>query len=169
MPLRVLSLAHRVVHRLSGGRIGSLHPGAQAPRGRTLQIITKVHRRLYLWTGGIVGANAGGLPTLLLTTRGRKTGSARTVPLPYFAHPEGYVVVASFAGGPKNPAWYGNLVTEPNVEVQIRTRRFAALASAADRNQRATIWPRIVAAAPMYADYQQQAPREIPVVVLRPQ
>ena len=164
----MISLGHRVVHRLSGGRLGSLHPGAQAPRGRALRIITKVHRRLYLWTDGIVGANAGGLPTLLLTTRGRRTGAARTVPLPYFSHPEGYVVVASFAGGPRNPAWYGNLIAEPHVEVQIRTRRFAALASAAGPDQRATIWSSIVATAPMYADYQRLAPREIPLVVLRP-
>jgi deazaflavin-dependent oxidoreductase (nitroreductase family) len=165
--LRLLSLGHRLVHRLSGGRFGSLDPGAQAPSGRALQLITAAHLRVYRWTGGLIGGEAGGLPTLLLTTTGRKTGMARTVPLPYFAHPEGVVVVASFAGNPKNPAWYENLAANPDVEVQIKARRFRAVASAAGPDERPAIWARVVAAGPMYADYQKVTPREIPVVVLR--
>jgi deazaflavin-dependent oxidoreductase (nitroreductase family) len=165
--LRLLSLGHRVVHRLSGGRFGSLEPGAQAPRGRALQIITAVHLRVYRWTGGLVGGDAGGLPTLLLTTTGRKTGLARTVPLPYFPHPEGFAVVASFAGNPKHPAWYENLVAGPDVEVQVKARRFHAVATPAGPDERPAIWARIVAVAPMYADYQEITPREIPVIVLR--
>jgi deazaflavin-dependent oxidoreductase (nitroreductase family) len=167
MPLRLLSLAHRVIHRLSGGRLGSLEPAKQAPRGRALKLITSVHRRLYRLTNGLLGSNAGGLATLLLTTKGRKTGVPRTVPLPYFPHPEGVAVVGSFAGGPKHPAWYENLVLDPDVEVQIKARRFRAVATPAGPDERPAIWSSIVAAAPMYADYQKIAPRQIPVVILR--
>ena len=156
------------MHRLSGGRLGSLELGKAAPRGRVLAIITAVHRRVYRWTGGIVGANAGGLATLLLTTTGRRTGKPRTVPLPYFPHPEGYAVVASFAGAPKNPAWYDNLVADPEVEVQVKARRVRAIARPAGPAERPAIWASIVAAAANYGDYQALTPREIPVVILRP-
>src|SRR5262249_11251842 len=97
-----------------------------------------------------------------------KTGLARTVPLPYFSHPEGYAVVASFAGNPRHPAWYDNLVAHPEVEVQVKARRFRAIATPAGPDERPALWDRIVAEAPMYADYQRVTPREIPVVVLRP-
>jgi deazaflavin-dependent oxidoreductase (nitroreductase family) len=167
-PLRILALGQRVAHRLSGGRIGSLEPAMSAPRGRALRIITAVHRRLYQWTGGVLGSNLAGLPTLLLTTKGRKTGLPRTVPLPYFPHPEGYAVVASFAGAPTNPAWYENLVAHPEVEVQVEARRFRAVAKPAAAAERPTLWAGIVATAPQYADYQKVTEREIPVVVLRP-
>jgi deazaflavin-dependent oxidoreductase (nitroreductase family) len=165
--LRLLAFGQRLAHRLSGGRIGSLDPGAAAPRGRALQIITAVHLRLYRWTGGIVGGDAGGLATLLLTTTGRRTGQARTVPLPYFTHADGWAIVASFAGSPKNPAWYENLVSNPDVHVQIKRRRFAAVARPAAPGERPAIWADIVARAPWYAEYQLRTDREIPVVILR--
>lgn len=165
--LRLLALGQRLAHRVSGGRVGSLDAAAAAPRGRALQIITALHRRLYRWTGGIVGGDSGGLATLLLTTTGRRTGQARTVPLPYFPHGDGWAVVASFAGSPKNPAWYENLVANPDVHVQIKRRRFAAVARPAGSDERPAIWSSIVARAPMYADYQSTTEREIPVVILR--
>ena len=167
LQLRLLGLGQRIAHRLSGGRIGSLDPAAAAPRGEALRLITAVHRRLYRWTGGLVGDSAGGLTTLLLTTTGRKTGLERTVPLPYFAHPEGLAVVASFAGNPKNPAWYENLVANPDVFVQVKRRRYRAVATPLGPEERPAAWARIVAAAPMYADYQRATEREIPVVLLR--
>jgi deazaflavin-dependent oxidoreductase (nitroreductase family) len=168
LPLRFLAFGMRAAHRLSGGRFGSLEPGSAAPRGRVLAIITAVHRRLYRSTDGILGATTAGRATLLLTTTGRKTGKARTVPLPYFPHPEGYAVVASFAGGPKNPAWYDNLVAHPDVEVQVKARRFRATARPAGPAERPAIWSSIVAAAANYGDYEALTPREIPVVILRP-
>ena len=89
------------------------------------------------------------------------------MPLPYFPHPEGFAVVASFAGGPKNPAWYDNLIEHPEVEVQIKARRFRAIATTAGPDERPAIWARIVAEAPLYADYPKITTREIPVVILR--
>lgn len=166
--LRALAFGSRSLHRLSGGRIGSLEAGHTAPRGRFLQAITAVHRRLYALTGGLLGSDVGGLATLLLTTTGRKTGLQRTVPLPHFPHPEGFVVVASFSGSPKNPAWYENLVANPEVNVQVEARRFSAVARVVSGEERAALWRNIVARAPMYADYQRVTEREIPLVVLRP-
>jgi deazaflavin-dependent oxidoreductase (nitroreductase family) len=165
--LRLLGLGSRLAHRVSGGRVGSLEPGKQAPKGRSLQIITAVHRRLYRWTGGLVGSDVGGLSTLLLTTTGRKTGQLRTVPLPYFPHAEGWIVIASYAGNPENPAWYGNLVAKPEVTVQVKSRTFQATARTAIAEERRALWAEINALTPIYADYQASTAREIPLVVLR--
>jgi deazaflavin-dependent oxidoreductase (nitroreductase family) len=77
------------------------------------------------------------------------------------------VVVASYAGGPRNPAWYDNLVAQPEVELQIRGRRVRATAAAASPSERPEIWSRLLANAPMYEDYQRVTEREIPLVVLR--
>ncbi len=165
--MRLLSVVHQVVYRASGGRLGSLDRGRQTPTGWTLRLITAVHGRVYRWTGGAVGSRFVGLPNLLLTTTGRKTGLARTVPLPYLSHPEGFALVASFAGNPKNPAWFENLAVHPEVEVQVGPRRFRARATPASAEERAALWPRIVAEAPMYADYQKLTTRVIPVVILR--
>ena len=164
--LRALAFAHRVAHRLSGGRLGSLEAGAVAPKGAVLKAITRLHRKLYRLTGGIIGGKAGGLPTLLLTTRGRKSGAERVVPLPYFEHDGVVMVVASFAGNPKHPEWYLNLLAEPEVHVQIGFQRRRARAVVASEVERSQIWPGIVAQAPMYADYQRITERTIPVVLL---
>jgi deazaflavin-dependent oxidoreductase (nitroreductase family) len=166
--LRILSAGNRVIHRLSGGRLGSLEAGNHAPRGRALKLITSLHLRLYRWTGGIIGGDAGGLATLLLTTVGRKTGQARTVPLPYFPFGDAFVVVASFAGNPKHPAWYQNLVATPDVAVQIKRRKIRGRARTANADERRTLWPAVTASAPMYADYQRVTGREIPLVILEP-
>lgn len=166
--LRLLSDVHHVVHRLSGGRLGTLDRARQTPTGRTLRVITALHRRVYRWTGGAVGSRIVGLPALLLTTTGRKTGLARTVPLPYLPHPDGVMVVASFSGNPKNPAWYDNLVAHPDVEVQIEQRRFRARATPASADERPALWSKLLAVAPFYADYETLTTRTIPIVVLRP-
>lgn len=171
LTLQLISLGHRVAHRLSGGRVGSLDPAMQAPRGRALRVITRVHRGLYRLTGGIIGGNAGGLATLLLTTTGRKSGLERTVPLPYFPAPPGYgdavLVIASFAANPKHPEWYQNLVANPDVSVQIGFRRYRTQAEIASNEERREIWPWVTARAPMYAEYQQATERTIPVVLLK--
>jgi F420H(2)-dependent quinone reductase len=163
----LLGVAHRLVHRLSGGRMGKLDRAEQTPTGATLRLITALHRRLYLWSGGRLGTRIIGLPNLLLTTTGRKTGLPRTVPLPYLPHPEGVMVVASFAGNPQNPAWYENLVARPDVEVQIGPRRYRARATPASPAERPALWSRVLARAPFYGDYEKLTTRVIPIVVLR--
>jgi deazaflavin-dependent oxidoreductase (nitroreductase family) len=163
----LLAAAQRTAHLATAGRLGSLDIAAAAPRGRLLAAITAVHRKLYAWTGGIIGGNSGGMPTLLLTTTGRKSGLARTVPLPFFPHPEGWAVVGSFAGSEKHPAWFQNLAANGNVRVQIMRRKVEAVARTLGPTERARIWADIIARAPMYGEYQTRTTREIPVVVLR--
>jgi deazaflavin-dependent oxidoreductase (nitroreductase family) len=148
------------------------------PSGRTLAWITKTHLRLYEWSGGRIG---GALPqlsegrsgsplrlmrVLLLTTRGRKTGLPRTVPLPYFRLEGREVVVASFAGGEKNPAWYVNLCATPEVSVRMGRERFTARAVALSGETRERCWRLLVESWPRYATYQAKTDREIPLVEL---
>src|SRR4029077_3092340 len=105
----------------------------------------------------------------LLTTTGRKSGQQHTVPLPFLLDGLQMVVVASFAGGPSNPAWYLNLTANPDVVVQYRddTRPARALTAAGEERDR--LWKRLAEEAPWYIDYQQRTEREIPVVVITPQ
>ena len=78
------------------------------------------------------------------------------------------MVVASFAGNAKHPAWYSNLVANADVAFQIRARKHRGRARTATAEERRALWPGIVEAAPMYADYQRVTEREIPVVILEP-
>jgi deazaflavin-dependent oxidoreductase (nitroreductase family) len=151
-------------------------PSAQgrdaASRNRTpgwAQLFLPIHRWLYQHTGGVLGHRLGPQRTLLLTTTGRRSGQPRTLPLQYFRGPEGHLfVVASNWGNDRPPAWYLNLLAEPRVQVQLGPQRFAALATSASMQERARLWPWLVARAPVFARYQQLAAREIPLVLLRP-
>jgi deazaflavin-dependent oxidoreductase (nitroreductase family) len=106
---------------------------------------------------------------LLLTTTGRKTGQARTAPLPYFSYEGRTLVVGSFAGGDKHPAWFLNLTSEPAVTMQIGRAVTAATAVELSGPERDRLWAQLVADWPRYALYQQGTPRTIPLVELIPQ
>ncbi len=110
-----------------------------------------------------------GVPTLLLTTRGRKTGKLRRTALIYGEDGDHYIIVASRGGHKYHPAWYLNLVADPNVEVQIYGRTFAARAHTASPEEKARLWPIMTAIWPAYDDYQTKTDRVIPVVVLEPE
>lgn len=138
------------------------------PRGRLLTVITKALIVAYRATGGIVGGRLRGLPGILLTTTGRRSGARRTVHLPAIVDGADLLVVASFAGSERHPAWYLNLVAQPRVEVQRGRRPFAATATPVEGQERERIWARIVDVCPWYADYQQGISRLIPVVRLVP-
>lgn len=133
-----------------------------------IHVMTVVHRALYRWTGGVIGANAAGLPNLLLTTTGRKSGQPRTVPLVYVEDGDRCVVIASYGGSPTHPAWWLNLEADPNATVQIRGRTFPVTARKATGDERAELWPRAVKLYGGYAGYQRITDREIPVVILEP-
>jgi deazaflavin-dependent oxidoreductase (nitroreductase family) len=139
------------------------------PRGRLLRFITASHRAAYRLSGGRLGTKARGLPTLLLTTTGRKSGQQHTVPLPFLLDGLRMVVVASFAGGPANPAWYLNLTADPDVFVQYRGDARPARAETATGEERDALWKRLAVEAPWYLEYQKRTERDIPVVVITPQ
>jgi len=136
------------------------------PSPRVVKWVGRVHTGLYRATRGLVGARADGLDMLLLTTRGQRSGRARTTPLPYFRDGEDLVVIASFGGNPKNPAWYGNLLRDPKVGLRVRGRVGQAEAHPAQGEERTRIWAAITAEHPRYLEYQQRTERPIPVVVL---
>jgi deazaflavin-dependent oxidoreductase (nitroreductase family) len=105
---------------------------------------------------------------LLLTTKGRHSGSSHTVPLLYLRDGEVLVVIASYGGRDRHPAWYLNLVAEPEVLVQVARAKFNARARTASDKERAWWWPRVVEAYGDYAVYQARTDRVIPVVMLEP-
>jgi deazaflavin-dependent oxidoreductase (nitroreductase family) len=134
------------------------------------------HLRRYLETDGADGhlwdsserGGPGPVPTLLLTTTGRKSGRPLLLPLIYGKAPSGYAVVASKGGAPEHPAWYLNLRAHPEVEVQVKADRFTARARTATGAERAALWKQMAALFPPYEAYQRRTEREIPVVVLEP-
>ncbi|MCX4386431.1 nitroreductase family deazaflavin-dependent oxidoreductase [Micromonospora peucetia] len=125
------------------------------------------HIRRYVETDGAEGHEwQPGVFTLLLTTRGRRSGKLRRTALIYGRDGDAYLVVASQGGDPKHPAWYLNLLDEPLVEVQVGGERFTARARTATAREKPRMWSTMAAAWPAYDDYQAKTDREIPVVVL---
>lgn len=139
------------------------------PSDRFLKNMNRVHRGLRALSFGKIGWTAANMPVLELTTTGRTSGRPRTVLLTSPVQDgDNLVIVASKGGEPTHPAWYLNLVEDPNVIVTTIDRTRPMLARTAVADERAELWPRIVAAARNYADYQRKTDREIPVVILEP-
>ena len=109
------------------------------------------------------------VPSLLLVTKGRKSGQKFLFPLFYGKTGGSYFVIASKGGAPEHPGWYRNLLANPEVEIQVGTAKMKARARIAQGEERARLWKEAVVFWPPYADYQVKAgAREIPVVVLDP-
>jgi deazaflavin-dependent oxidoreductase (nitroreductase family) len=126
------------------------------------------HSERYLETDGEEGHEWRGVPTLLLTTLGRRTGQPRRQALIYAEDGGNYVVVGSKGGAPDNPLWYENLVAHPEVRVQVKGDRFAARARDATTEERPRLWRLMTDIWPAYDEYQAKTGRQIPVVVLEP-
>ena len=123
---------------------------------------------LYEGSGGTSGTTMRGMPVIIVTTRGARSGKLRKVPLMRVEHGGQYAAVASQGGAPKNPVWYFNLVADPHVGVRDGTFVQAMTAREVTGEEKAIWWQRCVAAFPDYADYQVKTNREIPVFVLTP-
>ena len=124
------------------------------------------HLDRYLASDGEDGHLWNGMPTLLLTTKGRKSGTPRQLPLIYGEHDGTYIVVASKGGHSHHPSWYLNLDAEPSVELQVGAEKFSAQAHTAKGDERAQLWEVMSKIFPTYNEYQTRAgEREIPVVV----
>ena len=108
------------------------------------------------------------VPSLLLTTTGRKSGEKYIFPLFYGEEGNGYIIVASKGGAPEHPGWYRNILANPEVEVQVGTRKMKARARTTAGAERARLWEKALKFWPPYADYEKKTTREIPVVMLEP-
>ncbi len=113
---------------------------------------------------GKVGGQMTGLPLLLLTTTGAKTGRALTKPLAYTKDGDRIFVIASFAGSPNNPAWFNNLVSNPTVTVEVGSERFQARGVVTTGEQRQRLFNTQADKIPIFHDYQKKTARQIPVV-----
>ena len=141
--------------------------------GTIIKTMSRVHLAIYRSTGGLLGSTwrvgsafPRGIPVLLLTIVGRKSGLPRTMPLLFIEEGENIVVVASKGGLPGDPLWYKNLVAEPACEVQIKRRKVKMNARTASSEEREALWPKLVAHYPDFASYATWTDRIIPVVLL---
>jgi deazaflavin-dependent oxidoreductase (nitroreductase family) len=114
------------------------------------------------------GSSEVKVPSLLLTTTGRKSGKKFIFPLFYGKSGNSYIVVASKGGAPEHPGWYRNVLANPDVEIQVGTKKLRVRARTAAGAERAQLWEIALKFWPPYADYQKKTEREIPVVVLDP-
>lgn len=125
---------------------------------------------LYESSGGTQGTTLldTGLPVIILTTMGAKSGKIRKTPLMRVEHEGRYAVVASQGGAPTHPVWYHNITAHPTVELQDGPERQEMTAREVTGEEKVAWWDRAVAAFPPYADYQKKTDREIPLFVLEP-
>lgn len=142
----------------------------RAAKDGAMRAVTWLHRTTFDVTRGRLLGSIGGMPVVKLTTTGRRTGQPRTTMLtsPVQLEDGSVVLVASYGGDDRHPAWYRNLVATPEVEIVTRGRRRRAVARTASADEKASLWPRITAAYRGYAGYQRRTDRDIPVVICRP-
>jgi deazaflavin-dependent oxidoreductase (nitroreductase family) len=126
------------------------------------------HVRRYVESDGKAGHRWGGVDTLLLTTRGRRSGKLRRTALIYGRDGDRYLVVASKGGAKKHPNWYLNLTENPGVQVQVGAEQFSARALTASPDEKPRLWRLMVSIWPEYDRYQARTDRDIPVVILEP-
>ncbi len=126
----------------------------------------RFHRAVYRLSGGRVLGRVAGMPVLLLTTTGRRTGRPRTTPLTYFEDGDDLVVVGSNGGEDSPPGWWLNLMDEPHATVTIGSHARPVEARAAEPEEHARLWPTITQTNPGYAGYARRTERPIPVVFL---
>jgi deazaflavin-dependent oxidoreductase (nitroreductase family) len=128
----------------------------------------RLHRWVYRLSGGRVGGRLLGLPMLLLTTTGRRSGQPHTTALTYLAESAHYAVVASNGGAPQQPAWFHNLRAFPEAQIQVGTRVYRVHAREAQGAERERLWNGMVQLYAGYRGYKARTTRQIPVVVLEP-
>jgi deazaflavin-dependent oxidoreductase (nitroreductase family) len=140
------------------------------PSDLVLKTMNAVHRAAIKVTGGRIGQEVSGMPVVELITTGRRSGTPRAVMLTSpIREGDAYVVVASRGGDDQHPAWFLNLRDNPEVQVSVRGGpRTPMHAGIATPQERARLWPQVVAQYKHYGEYQKRTEREIPLVLLRP-
>jgi F420H(2)-dependent quinone reductase len=121
---------------------------------------------LYRATGGHIGGSMNGVPVLLLTATGRRSGKERTIPLIYIMDGSAYVITASAGGADRHPGWFFNVRSNPNVTIQVKDRQIRAMAEVASPEKKSELWLQLLKVAPNFASYQRRTSRNIPMVIL---
>ena len=137
------------------------------PGSTMMRMISGTHEFWYRLSGGLIGGRVGGLPILLLTTTGRKSGKKRTMPLVYLPDGDNMVVIASNGGADQHPAWWLNLRANAQAEVQVGSNSKSVTAEIATGEERERLWRQVVEMYHGYDEYRRMTEREIPVVILR--
>jgi deazaflavin-dependent oxidoreductase (nitroreductase family) len=138
------------------------------PANLALKLGSGVHTGVYRATKGKVFGRMGKSPILLLNTVGRKSGKKRTTPLLYIMDGEDFVLIASKGGAPTHPAWYLNLMANPDVTVEVGDREVKVRAEEVSGAEKTRLWQKMVEMYPTYDDYQTRTEREIPLLILHP-
>jgi deazaflavin-dependent oxidoreductase (nitroreductase family) len=138
------------------------------PTNLALKLGSSVHAGVYRATGGKLFGRMGKSPILLLNTVGRKSGKKRATPLLYVMDGEDFVLIASKGGAPTHPAWYLNLMANPDVTVEVGDREVHVRAEEVRGEEKTRLWQRMVEMYPTYDDYQTKTEREIPLLILHP-
>ena len=133
-----------------------------------ISLVGAEHVRRYQETDGEVGYEWNGVPALLLTTTGRRSGQPRTNALIFGQDGEDYLIIASMGGAPKHPDWYLNLVDHPDADIQVRGDHIPVVARTAPAEEKPRLWKVMTDIWPNYDVYQSRTDREIPLVVLTP-
>ncbi|PZS13561.1 MAG: nitroreductase family deazaflavin-dependent oxidoreductase [Pseudonocardiales bacterium] len=139
---------------------------------RSSSVLTRMHATLIRCSGGRIQRSflfAGGMPILVLSTVGRKTGKLRSTPLAYVMHGPAFAVMASNAGSDQVPAWLLNLQSQPTAQVFVGRTRYIVTSRAAHAEEEAQIWSNVAGLNPGFDEYRHLTAREIPVVLLEPQ
>jgi deazaflavin-dependent oxidoreductase (nitroreductase family) len=135
-------------------------------RNPLIDLFWRIHPKLYRWSGGRIGSSIMGLPVLLLTTKGRKTGLLRTKALMYIPYGNNFVVYASNLGEPEHPHWWLNLEANQQANVEVKGTSYNVRAREAEGEEREQLWQEVADRVPAYNQYQTRTSRRIPVVVL---
>ena len=141
---------------------------ARKLRARALKAMFDAHTKIYELSDGRIGATDGGLPMLLLTVTGRKSGERRSTPLVYFEDGGSYVVVGSDGAARRDPQWWKNLKVDPRCEIRVGRKKFPGTVSLAEGAERDRFWEMGKGVNPMWERYQGRTDRVLPVVVLTP-
>ena len=129
---------------------------------------SNIHAAIYRRTRGRVGGKVGAMPTLLLTTTGRKSGQPRTVPLNYIPLGSSYAVIASNSGKAQPPMWWLNLQANPQATLEVGGTTVQVIARQATHEEQAKLWPKLISNAYNYEEYRKRTARHIPIVILSP-
>ena len=130
---------------------------------------TKLHKAVFRVTNGRVGGKGFGMPVVILTTTGRKSGKKRETMLTTPVHDDNRVIlVASYGGDDRHPTWFLNLRDNPDVELTLEGKTRAMNARVASKEEKTHLWPRVVEAYKGYGQYQTRTDRDIPLVILEP-